>query len=268
MSVFSEKDRKAVPSVRKLILYRMRTRVIQMGTLRAVLWVTGTAEAMAIALGWVLIRLMGYSAEAGRAVYLATSTIPLIIAPIVGGTVVLLLEDLEVARQALQEISMRDGLTSLFNRTYFMERMRREVSYAERYELPLSLLFFDADDFKRINDRYGHSVGDLVLESIAQTCTTLLREHDVLARYGGEEFVLLLPATAAEGACQVAEKLRAALEDMRVKAVGAEAAIRITVSVGVSSWRDSQETADTLFARADQALYRAKLAGKNRWVAL
>ncbi|NYF81050.1 GGDEF domain-containing protein [Granulicella arctica] len=268
MSVPPGKDRTVAPGARKLILQPLRRKVIQMGTLRAVLWVTGTAEVMAIALGWLLIRLMGYSAEAGRAIYMATSTIPLIVAPIVGGTIVLLLEDVEEARQALQEISTHDGLTSLFNRTYFMERLRREISYAERYLTPLSLLIFDADDFKRINDKYGHSVGDLVLESIAQTCTTLLREHDVLARYGGEEFVLLLPSTAAEGACQVAEKLRVALESMRIPVEGQADRISITVSIGVSSRKGLQDTADTLFARTDKALYRAKLAGKNRWTLL
>jgi diguanylate cyclase (GGDEF)-like protein len=260
------KSRIVAPRMPRLLLQKLRTKVIQIGTLRAILWITGIAEAMAILLGWALVALLGSSAEAMRAVSTATSTIPLIIAPIVGGTIVLLLEDLEAARLALQEISSRDGLTSLFNRTYFMDRLRREIAHSVRHQTPLSLLIVDTDNFKQVNDLYGHTAGDLVLQSLGHTCTLLLRENDVLARYGGEEFVLLLPLTDEAGAGLVAEKLRAAMERMEVTLEGESDKIFITVSIGVSSRYGQEDTADALFARADKALYQAKQGGKNRCV--
>ncbi|WP_263384223.1 GGDEF domain-containing protein [Granulicella arctica] len=244
----------------------LRHRVVKMGSFRAAAWITAIAEVMAILLALMLVKVMGYSTEAVKAVMTAASTLPLIIAPIVGGTIVLLLEDLETARLALEELSTRDGLTSLFNRTYFMDRLRREMAQAVRHHMPLSLLMVDTDNFKQINDRYGHTAGDHVLQSLAHTCTLLLREGDVLARYGGEEFVLLLPATSEDGAWQVAEKLRSALEAMRVTLIDLEEPMSITVSIGLSGRQGQDDTADALFGRADRALYRAKLAGKNRCV--
>jgi diguanylate cyclase (GGDEF)-like protein len=237
-----------------------------MGTVRAVLWITGSAEGMAVGLALLLNWMMGYSRVASLAVLTAAFTLPLVIAPLIGGMIVLLLEDLESARLALQEQSTHDGLTSLFNRTYFMDRLRREMAFSIRHQTQLSLLIFDADNFKNINDRYGHAVGDKVLQTLAYTCTQLLRENDVLARYGGEEFALLLPATSEEGAWLVAEKLRGAMETMQVLPDGPGERVQITVSIGLTGRRGLHDTVDALFSRADHAMYASKLAGKNQCV--
>lgn len=242
--------------------------MLQLGTVEAVLVLTAAAEVMAVGLDWIFLHLSPFPPSTYKASLTMAAILPLIVAPILGGVIMVLLQEVEESRRDLERLAIRDGLTMLYNRTYFMELLRREISKAHRYRAQLSLLMFDADDFKRVNDQHGHSVGDTVLESIARVCSGLLREHDVLARYGGEEFVLLLPGTASAGACQVAERLREAMERMEVRLENPEEVVRITVSIGIASVSNEEDTVDTLFSRADGALYRSKQSGKNRWTAL
>ncbi|APW40492.1 GGDEF domain-containing protein [Rhodoferax koreense] len=162
-----------------------------------------------------------------------------------------------VSRLELQ--SMSDGLTGIWNRRAFDRRLREEWSRHGRHHQPLGLLMFDVDKFKSFNDTFGHPQGDQALKQVASTAQASLRDTDFLARYGGEEFAVLLPNLGNDGAQKAAERLRAAVEraDWPARAV--------TVSVGVAALvPEGDFSGNTLVARADQALYEAKHAGRNR----
>lgn len=156
--------------------------------------------------------------------------------------------------------AVTDGLTGLFNHTYFKDALRREVHRAHRHGLKLCLALFDLDDFKHLNDTKGHLAGDRVLVKAAALLRENAREIDVAARYGGEEFALILPETPRRGGLVVAERVRARVEAYFRRGRGP----RVTLSGGVASWPDDAQTADELVRKADQGLYRAKALGKNR----
>ena len=154
-----------------------------------------------------------------------------------------------------------DGLTQIFNRRYFNEALEREVNRAKRYNRALSLLTFDIDLFKKVNDTYGHLAGDSLLRVVASAVKSRLRREDILARTGGEEFAVLLPEVVLDGARTTAEKVRATVEATPVK--HDQDVIRCTVSVGVSELTPD-DTPEDLYKRTDERLYEAKQAGRNR----
>jgi diguanylate cyclase (GGDEF)-like protein len=161
--------------------------------------------------------------------------------------------------------SMTDPLTGLLNRRYFTSLSQREVARSLRHGLRFSVLMLDIDHFKRINDGFGHPVGDLAIKALAEICNQALRPHDILARYGGEEFVLTLPHTDGEGAQVVAERIRKAVEQLAIETPSGP--VRFTVSIGVSIYQKHMPF-ERILARADEALYRAKQSGRNRIVSL
>jgi diguanylate cyclase (GGDEF)-like protein len=163
-----------------------------------------------------------------------------------------------------KRLSITDELTGLFNYRYLQQRLEEEVSRAGRYGKNLSLLMIDIDDFKHVNDRHGHLVGDAVLAEIGQVLKAAVREVDVVARYGGEEFSVVLPETAAEGALVTAEKVRTAIAGREFTGAAAGRDIRVTVSVGAASYPAHAHDKGALLQAADQALYHAKQTGKNR----
>jgi two-component system cell cycle response regulator len=154
-----------------------------------------------------------------------------------------------------------DGLTELPNRRHFEEALESEISRAERFGGSLALILADLDDFKQVNDHYGHQAGDEVLQTFADILRTTVREIDLPARYGGEEFAVLLPQTDLEGAHELAERLRRALA-ARPMATHPGGLVAVTASFGVAAFPDAPTPA-ALFASADEALYRAKHDGKN-----
>jgi len=169
------------------------------------------------------------------------------------------------ARDAeIHRLAKLDGLTEVPNRRYFLDRLHEEIARATRFGGSVSLILFDLDHFKRINDKHGHQVGDAVLVEVAQLVqTTVLRRIDVVGRYGGEEFAVMLPETDEEGALVVAERLRAAIEDCEV--IRGAVRVRVTSSFGVATFpRTDVLDLDALVSRADGALYRAKDQGRNR----
>lgn len=158
-----------------------------------------------------------------------------------------------------------DGLTGIFNKRFFHESLEREVSRSKRYQRSLSLIVFDIDLFKQVNDTYGHIAGDAVLRQLAGFVRGHLRREDMFARVGGEEFAVLLPEIPTSEACAVAEKIRSLVE--RSNFVFDNITIPITVSLGVTCLGEPEESSEALFARADARLYQAKAAGRNRVVA-
>jgi diguanylate cyclase (GGDEF)-like protein len=167
----------------------------------------------------------------------------------------------------VEKLLVRDYLTGLYNRKFFMERFSEELAWASRYNEPLSFIILDIDHFKKINDTYGHSSGDEVLRQLACTLSGLLRAHDVFARYGGEEFVALLSNTTNEDACAIADKLRAGVEADDFRCEGNKVKLPVTISLGVSTSVDPSDlSAEFLINQADAALYQAKAAGRNRVV--
>jgi diguanylate cyclase (GGDEF)-like protein len=171
------------------------------------------------------------------------------------------LHRLATSERQLMLRALTDPLTGVFNRRTFLEMSGKEELRARRRGSPTSVLMMDIDHFKRVNDTYGHPVGDLVIKTLAETATKVLRPTDILARYGGEEFVVTLPETETAAAKLVAERLRVALEKMVVPADGRE--VRFTISVGVATFMKGVALA-TAMEHADQALYRAKQNGRNR----
>jgi len=176
--------------------------------------------------------------------------------------------ELREANEALGLLATSDPLTGLYNRRHFFELAQAEIERALRYSRPLSLVMFDIDFFKEVNDTYGHTAGDTVLEMVARVAQGALRTNDISARYGGEEFVVLLPETNATVAATAAEKLRSLIEKTGVQ--NGEHEIRVTVSFGVTDHLQRSSTALLekralqLIDQADEALYASKHAGRNR----
>ncbi|WP_051920352.1 sensor domain-containing diguanylate cyclase [Thermodesulfobacterium hydrogeniphilum] len=151
-----------------------------------------------------------------------------------------------------QSLSITDPLTEIYNRRYFIERLKTEMERAKRYNIPLSLIIIDLDDFKKINDTYGHMVGDKVLKAVAQTLKNRLRKTDILARWGGEEFIILLPNTPPEKAVFLAGDLRKKIEEMKIPGVK-----KITASFGITGYCIGDDI-NSLIKRADDAMYEVK----------
>jgi diguanylate cyclase (GGDEF)-like protein len=166
---------------------------------------------------------------------------------------------LQVSRQAVT-----DELTGLANHGRFQELLGYELEQVRRYGHPLGLIMLDIDDFKGINDTHGHQQGDVVLRNVARVVADNSREADYPARYGGEEMALILPHTDVEGTYAIAERIRTAIEALRIPRKDRGGTLRITASLGVIASSDGEK--DELIAEADAALYEAKRLGKNRTV--
>ncbi len=169
---------------------------------------------------------------------------------------------LKEAEEKLQRLSTTDPLTGAYNRRMFIDMLSREMTRSGRYGEPFSMLMFDLDHFKKVNDTYGHGVGDRVLVEVVQLTMELIRQSDILARWGGEEFMVLLPQTNPDMALALAERLRQRVSEYPFADVG-----RLTVSIGVAH-QQQLDTIDSLLKRVDTAMYRAKQTGRNRVVSL
>lgn len=177
-------------------------------------------------------------------------------------------ENLRKENQQLYQLAITDSLTRLVNRRHFMERLNAEFARAKRFEGRLGYLICDIDHFKKVNDNYGHSVGDRVLKQVSTILASVIRSIDMAGRYGGEEFVLLLPETGRKGALFVAEKVRRTVEEFDFSPRDEDelpGPQHLTISIGAATFPESNvETTERLIEAADQALYRAKENGRNR----
>ena len=164
--------------------------------------------------------------------------------------------------ESVEKLSITDGLTEIYLRRYFIDRLSEEIERSRRLKLKFSILMIDIDRFKNCNDKYGHMVGDAVLREIASIIKNNVREIDLLARYGGEEFTVLLPETGRKGALHVAERIRKACEDRLISAYDEN--LKFTVSIGVSVYPEDAKDSEPLIEKADETMYRSKQEGRNR----
>jgi diguanylate cyclase (GGDEF)-like protein len=173
-----------------------------------------------------------------------------------------LFAQIETEKTRLEKLSITDFLTGIYNVRYFQHRIVEEFSRAERYGMPISCLMIDIDFFKKINDSYGHKIGDTILKEFAQQLKRCTRKSDVLARYGGEEFIVMLPQTTAQGAIAEAERIRTGIKRFKFKGLHNQRGL--TVSVGVSTFPNAKiKDHDELISSADSALYEAKSNGRD-----
>lgn len=186
--------------------------------------------------------------------------VPALISPLVSTMVLSLVYQLAEARAALVTMAETDPLTGVGNRRHFFARARQAVAVAARDNAPLTIVLLDVDHFKRLNDTYGHAVGDEALIMVAHACKRVLRAGDVFCRWGGEEFIALLPAATLATGCALAERLRTSVAAAAHDAVPTE----VTVSIGVAELNPTAETLEQVIAHADQRLYLAKDPGRNR----
>jgi diguanylate cyclase (GGDEF)-like protein len=164
----------------------------------------------------------------------------------------------------VKELAITDGLTGLYNYRYFQEALSHFLAHSNRCEEKLSLVFIDVDNFKHVNDTYGHKLGDVILSQLADRISESLRKVDIPVRYGGDEFAVILPSTGKKGALLVAERIKQRVEQRAFNVDGKE--IFITLSIGIATYPDSASTKDALIEKADLALYEAKKRGRNKIV--
>lgn len=183
----------------------------------------------------------------------------------VGRTILKFISSVNIESSYHEEIyrlMTTDGLTQVYNKRYFLEQLEKEISRAVRYGRDLSLIMFDIDHFKRINDTYGHLAGDAILKQLAQLVKAKIRREDIIGRYGGEEFGIILPEINKLNAILTAEKIRKLVEVTTF--MFEEVLIPVTVSLGVASLEDEPLSPEELIKRADEKLYEAKRTGRNR----
>ncbi len=171
----------------------------------------------------------------------------------------------------LEQEVITDPLMGIYNRRYLDRRLNEEVQRARRYELPFAIFLLDIDFFKKVNDTYGHQIGDMVLKKLGTVIVDSVRELDIVIRYGGEEILVILPNTRVANAVELAQRVRQKVEETMVVEPNMgkdQPAIYVTVSIGVAGYRFSGgwDTASRVVERADQALYQAKKQGRNRVV--
>ncbi|MCU0652242.1 MAG: GGDEF domain-containing protein [Candidatus Omnitrophica bacterium] len=162
----------------------------------------------------------------------------------------------------VQELAITDSLTGIFSRRYYLERFQEELERSKKFGYNFAFLMIDIDNFKDYNDRFGHLVGDTILRELAKILKENIRQIDLIGRYGGEEFSIIFTETGKQEAAFVAERIREAVENKSIRAYDED--LKVTISIGISIYpADAQETGQ-LIEKADEALYRAKLTGKNK----
>lgn len=173
--------------------------------------------------------------------------------------------DMSQYQEKLKRMAINDSLTGLYNRIYVSSRLQQFFIQSRRYGVDLSLIMIDIDNFKKINDTYGHQAGDQVLQTFARILSANTRDTDIVGRFGGEEFIILLPNTAVGDTEPTLSRLFDSINKTAFP-LSCSKEISVTASMGVSSYESSMENSDKLILKADNALYEAKETGKNKWV--
>jgi diguanylate cyclase (GGDEF)-like protein len=170
------------------------------------------------------------------------------------------------ARERMMLLAETDELTGIANKRHFRRRLGTEMERARTYNIPLTLILLDIDDFKHVNDTHGHMIGDVMLSEFCGTINDMLRPPDFFARFGGDEFALILPHTDVEGACSVADRIIAQVRDLAIFS-GDETQVRCSVSLGIAAFNPEFLTPEEFVRKADLKLYDSKRLGKSRYTA-
>jgi diguanylate cyclase (GGDEF)-like protein len=232
--------------------------LLRVGKVRVVLAITAVSVVLSVLMTWAGNVVFMPDVPVEEWLYISF-IVPAIISPLVSSVVLSLVYQLAEAKAALVTMSETDPLTGVGNRRHFVNRARQALLDAVRLRTPLTIVLLDIDHFKRLNDTYGHAVGDDALVMVANVCRRGLRAHDVFCRWGGEEFIALLPSATLETGCLLAERLRTSVAEAAIEGVPP-----VTVSIGVAELSRGFETLDEVIANADRRLYMAKDAGRNR----
>ena len=238
----------------------IRNLILKRGVVGSSLFITAISVLLSVVIAKFVATLLPDGA--GEFNITIAIAVPLLITPPLSYIFISLYFELEKVRKEVHALAITDELTRVFNRRYFMKLVKQELECAKRYQRTLSIIIFDIDNFKEINDNYGHLCGDAVLQELILACRIILRQCDTLARFGGEEFILLLPETDETSAQQVASRLRQLVAEHVIEYNDVQ--IQVTISIGITTCDSTMDTLDDLLNRADQALYRAKRMGKNR----
>lgn len=238
---------------------RLNDWMLQVGRLWVTLGITLVTVVFSVGMTWFANAVFMPHVPVEEWLYISILA-PLFISPPICMVVLSLLYQLADARATLVTMSETDPLTGAGNRRFFIDRARLALQDAKTSRVPVSVILLDIDNFKRLNDSYGHAVGDAAIIAVAEVCRQAIRAGDVFCRWGGEEFIVLLPGAGLETAAVLAERLRAAVAAAIVDGVSSG----LTISLGVAEWDGSGETLDAVIARADQQLYVAKHLGRNR----
>jgi diguanylate cyclase (GGDEF)-like protein len=242
-----------------------RNAILGMGHYRSVFAITLFSILMSVIINGVIMTVFWWEGiDVLLKASLVAAIIPGIVAPLASNLVVKLLFELDDLQTQLLEMVNRDPLTKVYSRRYLMDCLEIESARTLRSNEQMSLMILDADNFKSINDRYGHINGDIVLQKIAQVCESTLRPYDIIARFGGEEFVVLLPNTPLPEASTIAERIRENVALTTIELTSGES-IRATISLGISLFIPPDPKCINLLARADKGLYKAKNNGRNQW---
>lgn len=239
---------------------RLHQAIKSLGKVRMILLITLLAVALSVAITHLITTWLGGGPSTMGLI--TAAVIPAIISPVFSTVMIDLIIQLDGARAELQRLSVTDDLTGVFNRRQFLNLAEQEFVRAERYGQEFSIIYFDLDDFKQVNDRFGYQTGDKMLLAVSQICMRNKREIDTFARLGGEEFAYLLPATNGQGALEVAERVKRLLSSEPVCVNGD--CYNVTASIGVADYHRQYESLDEMLAHVDRVMYAAKAQGKNR----
>lgn len=227
------------------------------GLIKTTLALTGSSILASVGLTYVITQYL--DGDSSPTAILIAILVPAIIAPLFSYSLLRLLFQLDAAEGRLRQLSIKDDLTQVYNRRHFIEHAQVQWERAIRYGEEFAIIIFDIDDFKTVNDTYGHLAGDQVLREVSRVCEKEARATDMFARYGGDEFVYLIPNSSAIDVQEFMKRVQARLFEQGIK-IGQDE-IRITVSMGARRFDDEDPGFEAVLSKADQALYAAKRIG-------